>query len=460
MQTQPEANVQFALAHDLICALRQPWLRDFAKAYSEWQVSAASDKAQVSDILKMWLTKIARDKLPEDLSHETLTIQLLNVAQRRGRNPSEFFQHLRSTPRRRASTGLDADEWWDDVDLGLSRAPNWRLIITAWSTLLPLYRQCLDLIRVDGSDTPASMTTPEDYAWLDRAAQLPPLPDHVLLKSFRDLSRNTSESLASMLVSQQTLWQSTSVILLPGCGHSLSYFIPNRLARFASFHAPLESATLDRARKLNITYPPGILRTHVESEVGDLTSADYLENGLTLVDRNPQATGSSHAAVAGHGDLLHVGNGVNPLLVLLDVDLKSPEMAFLRLKGIRLRVCDWASQMDEVCYTKVDTAGKVELLADCDPPPVDEIFRGPYPGLVPERPLISPFEGMRDSGYLGESNRVGGAPNWEQYPEVPPSPIDSSPMTFLAQFPHPTGGTAYIFLDYRHLVAAVVTQWD
>jgi hypothetical protein len=33
-------------------------------------------------------------------------------------------------------------------------------------------------------------------------------------------------------------------------------------------------------------------------------------------------------------------------------------------------------------------------------------------------------------------------------------------MTFVAQFPHPNGGTGYAFLDPLNLIAAVVTQYD
>ena len=51
-------------------------------------------------------------------------------------------------------------------------------------------------------------------------------------------------------------------------------------------------------------------------------------------------------------------------------------------------------------------------------------------------------------------NRAG-----KQDPEVPASPIDGRPMTFLAQFPDPTYGTLYAFLDRVHLIATVVKQY-
>jgi hypothetical protein len=67
---------------------------------------------------------------------------------------------------------------------------------------------------------------------------------------------------------------------------------------------------------------------------------------------------------------------------------------------------------------------------------------------------------MFDTGWLGAANRIGGEPGWAQWAQVPASPATGNPMTFLAQFPHPLGGTAYVFLDYEHLIATVVTQWD
>src|SRR6185312_7328151 len=38
--------------------------------------------------------------------------------------------------------------------------------------------------------------------------------------------------------------------------------------------------------------------------------------------------------------------------------------------------------------------------------------------------------------------------------------VSQKPMTFIAQFPHPVGRTAYVFFDYKNRVATVVKQWD
>ena len=128
--------------------------------------------------------------------------------------------------------------------------------------------------------------------------------------------------------------------------------------------------------------------------------------------------------------------------------------------GTRLRICDAAAHGEPPLFTRVDLDGGVSLLDADQALPQPEEHSPLLEPHAPGRPLLSRFEGMRQAGYMGASTRIGGIPAWEQDAEVPVSPLSGKPMTFIAQFPHPTDGTASLFLDYDNLIATVVTQWD
>ena len=137
-------------------------------------------------------------------------------------------------------------------------------------------------------------------------------------------------------------------------------------------------------------------------------------------------------------------------------------MSFLGLTGKRLRICDAAKPDEdgEPTFTRVDVNGNVKAYG------IFKNYPKPEEGLpdacgelfVPGRSLESPFEGMWSAGGLGSDQRLGGAPAWVQDAQDPLSPKSGEPMTFIGQCEHPLGGTAYCFLDFKHLIAAVVTQ--
>lgn len=312
-------------------------------------------------------------------------------------------------------------------------------------------------VNSEDGEAPEVMTQPAHYAWLDRAARQPMLPNERLLVALRDLPEDGNRSLANVLLEQHAAWQKASLIPRSGCVQSLDYVIPTALAQIACVNQPLDEGALRRARSLRITYPPGIFRADSPSWSGGEGDVSFLREGITL--KEPKDASARPAVRAAHGEQLRLPGIAEPVLVLLDIDLTHPDMAFLGLKGSRLRICDAADHSPSPCFTRVTTDGSVELLGDWRPPaPRDWYDVGKE--FVADRPLLSPFEGMRSAGYLGTKTRIGGAPNWEQYPEVPESPVSGKPMTFIAQFPHPLGGTAYVFLDYTNLIATVVTQWD
>jgi hypothetical protein len=308
--------------------------------------------------------------------------------------------------------------------------------------------------------TPASLATAPGLAWLDRVLQRSVPPGVSLLHVYRELSPEDARRLALTLIDQQAQWKAKSLLPQGGCGHNIDDIIPIVLAQLAAFCGPLPRPILEEARAAGIKYPFGIFRGS-ESLVNDHAFPDevgYLHEGVELV-RCPTIDPPPVSARAGSGGFVYLDASAHPLVLLLDVHLTSPDMSFLKLNGTRLRVCGWADPVDKPCFTKVGLAGEVNLCEGPAAPAPNPRYQPNRATSVPGRKLISPFEGLREAGYLGTRIRIGGAPEWEQDPEVPLSPADGKPMTFIGQFPDPVdGSTAYVFLDYQHFIACVVHQ--
>jgi len=462
---------RYDIVHQLSAALHRPWLTRFSDAWAKWQDLDASTRQLASTIIDLWLDTLAPNALPAELEHETLCVQLFNIAGARGREPFSFLNSLKEVPPPRLEGGWrcglhfsalkgSVNTVWEDPMLGLVEGQDWIRLSATWSNLTPDFKQLLAQVMAIEGTSPRAMSTPQDIAWLDRLRRTFP-PAQEVLKAYQRLSNTEAFEIADLLINQHIAWRSAGIISDAGGFQMAKEYAPYALCRLACLSGPLDQGLLAKASSAQIRYPDPILTEDERARRRRFT----LGQGIALIELKPKEaeirTASSPPAVrAGHADLLHLPEKKNPLFVLLDADLTRSELSFLKLKGTRLRICDWASHSDHHCFTKVDLNGGVELLGGHEPPEIDKYFRGPFVHFLDDRLLITPFEGTREATGLGAEFRLGGVPNWEQWSDVPLSPVDAQPMTFLAQFPHPNGGTAYLFLDFRHLIATVVTQWD
>jgi len=248
----------------------------------------------------------------------------------------------------------------------------------------------------------------------------------------------------------------------------LKFWIGSRLAELAAFHQPLAKHRRERAEALDADYPDAVELEPGEDlsckgawvELGKEQSTSYLPSGYVL-EELPDGSPIPSPVAAGLLAIQQMGIR-GPLLVVLDIDLTHPDMGFLGLSGNRLRICDHAEPPDddEPLFTKVTLDGDVHplKLSDRYPQPKFDGYRLRRFGIG--RALLSPFEGLRAAASLGARCKIGGAPDWEQYAADPISPKSGKFMTFIAQFDHPLGGTAYAFLDTENLIATVITQND
>lgn len=469
--SQAESHLNREIAREFCWKLRDGWLRGFNEAWAAWPKVPESTKKAIAQIFDRFVPTVDPHTFPTRLSRQTLHIQLFNIAGRDEREPFQFLEQILRIepfiPRAPLRTAIylmpeedDPRALWGDVIRGMTASPDWNLIVGAWTLLTKRFREIVRVATLDQEAPPKELIEPAGFAWLDRVAEQAALPDEQLLLAYRDIDSRAADGLVDALLEQHAAWRAASLLPKNGCVQKIDDFAPTILARFASFHRAFDRKVLKRLSKLDITYPFGVRRRENQSPDPESSKPGeevrFLPEGFTLVDADAGVT--SFTARARTGELLLVAPHQNPLVVVLDINLASDDFEFLGITGTRLRICDWASHMRELCFTKAGLNGEVELLGNASPPPpYEHIDMRP---LVPGRKLISPFEGMRDAGYTGSNERIGGAPNWEQYPEVPQSPVDQKLMTFIAQFPHPVGGTAYVFFDYANRVATVVKQWD
>lgn len=334
------------------------------------------------------------------------------------------------------------------------------LALPAWETLTPAIRA---MIARHVGDSPESLGTPEATAWLGRAAARPRDPEHLVRRGLRDLSADEAYHLAERVIDQEIAWRAAGLIPRQGAVPALDGIVFYFLADIRGFHGPLDPSLEPKVRPLELaifdlfgTYVPG-----GEDDPMEGMECPCLMAGVALVPSS-EAGDKPPAARAGHGEPLRDGKFAGPLIVVLDIDLTRPEMAFLGLEGTRLRVCDWADcDPDNPCFTRVGLDGEVALL---EQPASTAVMGEPkriHAPLVPGPAFYSALDGEDNGpGFASYREHIGGGPGWEQEPEVPISPDSGEPMTFIAQFPHPNGCTAYVFLDPINLIATVVTQCD
>jgi hypothetical protein len=350
-----------------------------------------------------------------------------------------------------------------------------------WESLTPEYRYLLKRgVPESIPPLPQTMNSAQSLAWLTSCQEIvlrnlvadgfvydpkatpklfedPRIPK--ILHAFKNLTEAEAHDLAKVILNQQAVWIEAGL----ASTRPLDFFNGYHLAQIAAFHGPLTGRERKRADDLDLTYPIAILLEagqdlSIHEAMEELELAEptrYLPGGFVLVEV-PWAKGQDSPVLCGHGRMVDVG-AAHPLAT-------DPRMDFLGLKGSKLRVCDRAAPDDQYdgnpFFTRVTLDGGVSLYD-----PDTAIPKSILSDLVTEvsvlsRPIVSPFEGLNDAGELGAENRIGGAPSWDQYPADPMSPVDGKPMLFLARCEHPVGGNAYIFIDERNLIAAVVSQSD
>ena len=448
--------IQADMVFTLVRQLRQHWLTGFDQAWRDWKGAPSKLRDSTTQAAKILRTELGADVIPPQLKQDTVRVQLFNIAGRRNRDRALYIRSILNTPLRDAQGNIQRESVWSDALVGFD-APDFKLIINAWASLTSSFAQIVQDVVPDKRRMPTTMSTPSDFAWLDRAANLSLPADEQLLEAYRDLPQQAARKIITIALDQEASWRAAFVI-----ASRCDSVVPHLLARLAMFHAPLARSVLARVSALEIGYYLGIFRDS-DSREGKLLSSEfceYLREGVTLVRSEDHLHNPAPASRAGHGQLLRLKPKANPLIVLFDVDLTRPEISFLGLRGTRLCICDWVAPCGQPCFTRVGLDGSVALVGSEKPPAPVHPVRLPAVPFVPGRALISPFEGMQRAAYLGERNRIGGAPCWEQYPQVPESPVSKKEMTFIAQFEHPTGGMAYLFLDYKNLIAAAIKQWD
>ena len=334
------------------------------------------------------------------------------------------------------------------------------IALSAWETLTPAIRA---MIARHVGEPPANLRTPEAMAWLDRAAARPSDPDYLVRRGLRDLSAEEACRLAERVIDQEIAWRAEGLIPQHGCVAKIDGIVFYFLAAIRGSHGPLDLSLEPKVRPLELaifdlfgTYVPG-----GEDDPMEGMECPCFLAGVALIPAS-DAGERAPAARAAHGEWLRDSEFAVPLMVVLDIDLTRPEMAFLGLEGTRLRVCDWVDHdYLNPCFTRVGLDGEVALL---EQPTSTEVMGEPdrtHDPLVPGPAFYSSIDGEDDGpGFASYHARIGGGPGWEQEPDVPISPDSGEPMTFIAQFPHPNGCMAYVFLDPINLIATVVTQCD
>lgn len=477
----PREALEADVVHALLNGLRQVWLSGYAATMKRWEQDAPLQGVATRRLEQFHA--VFRSGVPTRVSQDALQVQMVNLVPK----DADALQWLASLPdiappasvgwfRRiwegKAPPVLPEDEGWRRVRTGM-QSPSWDMAAAVWSALIPAFRSLVEVVLSD-DPPPQTMSTAADLAWLDRVAARPLLGDEEKLKVLQALPREEAAALAEMLIEQHHQWRERDIPFFSTGHASISYFIPNVLANLACFNGPLPLAVHAMARMAGIEYPPLIFRTEesladaeadgdsgMHTEYSRLLVQSTFEQGVTLEETDEPPP--SPAVFAPAAQFVTTEESGDLMLVLLDIDLAQPEVAFLGLHGTRLVICGEVEPSGEPFMTRVTLDGKAAIY----PGEPERLVptTGPTPSLpaksmVNGRALMSPFEGLREAGYLGSRDRLGGVPAWEQDAEVPVSPASGERMKVLGQRPYPDGGTAYVFMDVPNLICAVVQQYD
>lgn len=468
MSAENLAAAERLFASLLLDQFRPRWLGGFARAWKDWDDAPDRLRRTVGRVADALIATVDPARIPATLDREVFRIQAFKLIREQGGDALATARAIAAVepPRsmnragwywgiHRGSSGDPSSAAWDRVFLGLVSTIRWDVIVDAWAGLTPSSQAAL---AGAVGPAPAALDAPEAFAWLDWAADRPRPPEWRDVVALRGLSAEEGERLAALAVEQQESWQAGKVFGRPGSVREIRDVAQDFANQLHGWHGPHSVATMHR-------YARAGLRIYtLHSPPGDAEAEDempFYRDGFELLPAG-EVDEVSPAVRAGHGEPLAVPGRAEPLAVVLDLDLTSPELAFLGLEGTRLRVChSTSSRANGEFFTRVGLDGSVAPMggATVDPgggePPnlLPPLVLGPRlpPPAIPDLPGLT-WSRCRDV--------IGGLPSWEHVSEVPASPADGRPMTFLAQFPSPGGGTAYAFLDRENLIAAVVAQCD
>ncbi len=124
------------------------------------------------------------------------------------------------------------------------------------------------------------------------------------------------------------------------------------------------------------------------------------------------------------------------LVDLFDFDLASAQLAFMKLRGQRLRIRTCPSCLafrTHFIFVEIDLQGNTHW-DEANIQPKDSLSDTGFPivesrlGLGERRP--SPYEAI---GFGADSAQVGGVPGWLQWPDYPQCPECHELMTYIAQ---------------------------
>jgi hypothetical protein len=474
-------------ASHLTNRIRQNRLAGYSSTWATWAdvplplVSAACSwprwrgvdlplRMAVFKVTDVMLAALGPGTIPESLDRDVLRVQVCHELRQRDIPPLEAARRAlalaAAIPRpedprelqRWAYSGPSDDpavSSWSRIFIGAAYVPGWDVMVRAWDAPTAGVREMLG--RVVGPP-PAALDSPGAFAWLDWAAghPAPILPQRVA--ALRGLTPEEGERIATVAIEQHEAWMARDLVRRLGSSPDIAKVAPDVLHELRTYHGTHSTDLEARVRAAGVHINAVKLDPAAAADEGDDEDEPYFPGGFVLLPQS-EVDEPSPAVRAGHGEWLRVKKLDEPLLIVLDLDLTRPELAFLGLEGTRLVFCDWATGGRKTCYTRVGLDGSVKLMrrtigdADDSPPePGEPLVLGPAFG--------SPVLDMPHYASAHHGPRIGGRPAWEQYPEVPKSPDNRCPMTFVAQFPHPNGGTGYAFLDPLNLIAAVVTQYD
>lgn len=462
------------LSHTFFQRVFGYWLSGFAKSSERFQRLTAAELRVVDQVLARWRPTIAPEKV-QGVDELCIKIQAINVASRRSpEDPIGWLNNLIS------SNGDSAVRTTQDALQGLLFA-NLPRAATIWSQLPKEFRKLIldvaDLKRISGGPSGSQV---EHVSWCDTTREKLTAGDaEEQLRAYAALTKAQREDFAALMLQLHPVFEED---------HDLRYYVADELARLSSFSGALEDATLERAHALGIAHPRGIFRRNgrrvrrvkkgqwtEQWEDSDDALEDgfrwregkkprklYHDEGFILVENADEHAATQSFACAPANTTFR--DPLGPMLaVLLELDLTRPELAFLGIEGTYLRICTWAGSFGKTCFTEVDGYGAASLHDSME----EEISSAPEAAapnrcvqLIGGRAIYSPFEGCVHAGYLGNNTRIGGLPNWEQYPEFPICPESGKRMTFIAQMRDLTGGTAYVFINPRTMVVAVRNQID
>jgi hypothetical protein len=120
-----------------------------------------------------------------------------------------------------------------------------------------------------------------------------------------------------------------------------------------------------------------------------------------------------------------------PLTTILDLDLSSPQLAFLKLPGERLRVPTCRTIIAEFVYSEIDFQGFSTLYGTYNQHMAD-LIPLPEGSLVLGSPLRTPYEGVGQYQRSGLS-QLGGCLAWAGPARFPRCPSCGQRMVFMGQ---------------------------